>query len=615
MKRRPFVQLDATSAIVRKTRNRWYLYANELYEGETPAIEWGNILERGKGTKYQREYLMKSFKELIDAMVRLPRITKGRLAHGTVLNWVFAIQRLVRWMVERDIWRFSGIKPADLKEYIDSSKINAIHGGNVSQHTFERKISILQEMWELRDSYTSGLKVNPALVSPSVKHTGARKSSWTALEEDAALKLVGDAISWISTHGAYLLALSDRVWAENGFVGRTTDGRKRSMTKFYEKLALEPEFQRLASDLSEGATKKTTAHVLVRAMHATDGACALLILFLIGIRIRELARLDTGCVRTERLKTGELVSRIHGVAAKRNGKARSWVTCEAVNNAINYLETCYSRARSASGVKALILNRVSSGLPSPFFKMLRSRPHILTQRMMQFVRSPHRAGSPPIGRMHPHRARKTFARFVVLRDKRALESLAYHFGHLYVEITDVNYVGSDIELSQLIEEESRRDLAAGLSDLLTAPNVAGKGGEALVAYKERNSAKLRGKLSLKRMVDDLIKKGVQLAPCDWGYCVYAQALSACRGDGKGPNKERRSADVCSGCGNFAATERHRAWWEQRFEADEEFLKQEDLSSQTIMWVERRLSNTSEVIRGLNLQNEKPAVLNECYEKK
>lgn len=613
MRRRPLVQIDASSAIVRKTKNRWYLYANDLYEGETPAIEWGNVLGPDIGTKHQRAYLIKSFKELIDAMVQTPRITKGRLAHGTVLNWVFLIQRMVRWMVARDIWRFSAITPFDLKDYIEWSKVNDIRGGDVSQFTFERKISILQEMWELRKSYTSGLQVNPALIAPTVKYRGARKSSWKALNEDAALKLIGDAINWVETYGAYLLTLGDRIWAENAIVGRSTDQRKKAKTKLYADLALEPEFQRLTADLFVGTKKIRTSDIIIRAMQATDGACAVLILFLIGIRIRELARLDTGCLRSERLSSGELVSRIYGVAAKRNGKPRSWVSCEAANKAVNYLEVFYSRARKASKLNALVVNRNASALPSPFFKMRRSPPNILTKRMMEFVRSPHRGGSPPIGRMHPHRARKTFARFVVLRDKRALESLAFHFGHMYREITDVNYVGSDIELSQLIEEESRKDLATGLSDLLVSPHVAGKGGAALAAYKKSYSAKLRGKLSLKKMVDDLIKKGVQLAPCDWGYCVYAQALSACNGDERGPNKERRSADVCSACSNFAVTERHRAWWEQRFEEDEVFLKQAGLPNQTVIWVERRLSNTAGVIRGLNRQNEKQAIVDKVYD--
>lgn len=613
MRRRPFVQIDASSAIVRKTKNRWYLHANDLYDGETPAIEWGNVLEEGIGTKHQRAYLITSFKELIDAMARAPRITKGRLAHGTVLNWVFLIQRMVRWMVARDIWRFSALTPADLNDYIECSKVNDVRGGKVSQYTFERKLSVLQEMWELRKSYTSGLKVNPSLISLTVQHRGARNSSWKALDEDAALKLIGDAISWIETYGGYLLTLGERIWADNAIVGRTIEQRKKFKTKLYADLALEPEFQRLAADLFVGTKKRRTSDILLRATQATDGACAVLILFLIGIRIREFARLDTGCLRSERLSSGELVSRIYGVAAKRNGTARSWVSCEAVNKAVNYLEAFYSRARKSSKLNALVVNRTTSALPSPFFKMRRSSPNILTNRMMLFVRSPHRSGSPPIGRMHPHRARKTFARFVVLRDKRALESLAFHFGHMYREITDVNYVGSDIELSQLIDEESRKDLATGLSDLLVSPHVAGKGGAALAAYKKSYSPTLRGKLSLKKMVDDLIKKGVQLAPCDWGYCVYAQALSACNGDERGPNKERRAADVCSACSNFAVTERHRAWWEQRFEQDEAFLKQAGLPNQTVIWVERRLSNTSGVIRGLNRQNEKKAIVHKVYE--
>lgn len=183
------------------------------------------------------------------------------------------------------------------------------------------------------------------------------------------------------------------------------------------------------------------------------------------------------------------------------------------------------------------------------------------------------------------------------RDKNALEALSYHYGHVHKAITDGSYGGSDIELRALLSEESRKDLGRALTDLIGSDQIAGKGGAAIRAL--RQEVKFRGKKGLKFLVEKLISEGVQLAPCNWGYCVYCRALSACRGDDSGPNEANRSPDVCAGCANFAATEHHRLWWEVRFERDERFLQRTGLGEQTITIVTRRLNNTVQILKHLN----------------
>jgi hypothetical protein len=203
-------------------------------------------------------------------------------------------------------------------------------------------------------------------------------------------------------------------------------------------------------------------------------------------------------------------------------------------------------------------------------------------------------------KLHPHSARKTFARFVVLRDKRALESLSYHFGHTHRLITDGFYVGSDIELEKMISEEGRRDLANGLEDILRSGAIGGKAGNVLSTFRRNAvSGKFRGRRALSSLVDKLIEEGIQLAPCDWGYCVYSQSLSACRGSERGPNEANRSSDICSGCANFVATERHRVWWSNRLERDAAFLCQSGIAEQSRQWVKKRMIGTEKVLRQLN----------------
>jgi integrase len=585
------------SVVEKKTRNRWYLKTNDLYKGERPTIEWGNVLPAGVGTKHQRAYLMGSFKGLVSAMVEAPREQKGPvLAHGTVLNWVFMIQRMVRWMVTRDLWRFSALVPTDVLAYIKDCTLRD-DGKRVAEFTLSRRIAILQEMWELREFYVGGLRVNPAVLPSTVPVGMPRKSSWRPLDEPIALSLIGDAIRWLNNHRTYLLSVLQRSWDFDRVVGRTVNKRKKARSEFYKQISSENGFKSICSDLLDH--KKTPYRMLIHALTITEGACVVLILFLVGMRIRELTRLDAGCVKTDVDSYGQLTARLHGVAAKQDGKARTWISCAPVNEAISYLEQSNAPARRESRQTALFINRNRSNIPSPGFRTWRTRPDNAGARMVAFARSTYRIGTPPIPRLHPHVARKTFARFVVLRDKRALESLSYHFGHVHRSITDTHYVGSDIELESLLEEEGRKDLGQGLTDLLDAPFVGGKAGQALLKVKHAHTAKFRGRKATKSLVEKLIKDGVQLAPCDWGYCVYSQALSACLGDAKGPNESKRSPDVCSSCANFAVTDRHRAWWEKRYERDDQFLLQADLPEQTVRWVEQRRTSTAKILSGLN----------------
>lgn len=586
------------SVIIRKSRNKWYLATNELYDGLEVNIHWDNTIPPSVGTKHQRAYLLKSVKGLIVAMAAAPRDQKGdMLAHGSVLNWWYTIRRLVRWMIKRDCWRFSALSSADISAYLAYCELRDDGAGKVASHTLNRRVAILNEMWSLRKQYSGSFRVNPSVFSLNIPPSGSGRSSWRALDEPVALPLIGDAIRWLRTHADYLLTVIDRRWQSDLQVGRTKDQRKKARGKLYVEIENEAGLLRLREDIS---TQTKPAHWVVRkALAMTEGACVVLMLFLIGMRIRELARLDSGCLVIEQDSIGNEMARLQGIAAKQGGRSRTWISCDPVNEAVSYLERCYAAGRMSSRQKSLFVRGRNGEILSPGFRTYRVQPSSLRARMVTFARSPYRSNSPPVPRLHPHVARKTFARFVVLRDKRALESLSYHFGHVHRSVTDGAYIGSDIELAKLVQEEGRKDLAKGLTDLLKAEYVGGKAGGMLSKMKHELKGKFKGKKSYQSLVEKLIRDGVQLAPCDWGYCVYSQSLSACLGDMTGPNDSRRSPDICSGCSNFAVTESHRAWWEDRYEQDDGFLKQQNLPAQTIRWVEQRRENTGLILKGLN----------------
>jgi hypothetical protein len=592
----------SSATIIRRTKTKWFLATNELFDREAgePFIDWATLLSQVPGgTKHQRSYLLKSVQGLMDALIDAPRDQKravgNYLAHGTVLNWYWEVRKLVIWMTDKGIWRFSSLSADDLYCFIQERQRRVDGRGSVASHTRYYRIGVLRQMWLLRSRYGAALRVNPlALEVPVAKEKPL--SSWRAIEEDAALALLNDALEWIKEIGPFVVRVQAEIWAQSKkFVGLNKGQRAAARASLYRQLEGEKEVALLRQLLS--MSDDTAYHLLRRAATLTYGACAVIMLFLVGFRIGEFARLDHDCLVKTEDSNGINVIRIQGIAAKQGGRRRSWIASDDVEVAVNLILNMTANARAESGRRSLWITHRTGGFFSSGRRQIRPDSGALTGYLKRFAQADFRSNAPPIPRIHPHAARKTFARFVVTRNKSALGPLARHFGHICTSITDGSYVGSDIELEKMLSEEGRRDLARNLMHLLTDSQAAGKGAEAIAKARAVVPA-FKGRKGLERFVEKLIDDGVQLAPCDWGYCIYSQALSACHGDSRGPDETRRSPDVCAGCGNFATTSQHRPWWEARLRRDDEFLKRPGLTEQTVLWVRRRRANSAKIVAGL-----------------
>lgn len=591
--------------IVRKeTPHRWFLVASPLYPDEQPIIEWHKFLPPDIGTRHQRQYLLKSAKLFVRALINMPSAKRqSTISHATVGNWVRWTKRLVSWMVRRDLWRFSQLHTSDVLEFLSECSYS-LRGDKRPLSSARSYVVLFQWLWDLRHDYSASLKVNPATLTSRITDIVPpdKRFPWKALDESIALPLIRDALRWIETHGEFLRrAMTALMDTTNRCVGLTRCQVRDQVKKVYSQLDGDP-----GMDIARKALGKERAHSFIVVRHLltqTEGACLIVLLFLIGFRCRELVSLNVDSILLDRSEDGEPIYRLKGVAAKSGGLGRTWVASSTVREVVEYMTILYARVREKTGQKALFLSRAGGNAPQIGRHVRRISTVSVAKRIKQFAGAPHRSASPKVFRLHPHVARKTFARFVVMRDKRALESLSYHFGHTHRMITDGCYVGADIELEKLIGEEARRDLANGLADILRSGAVAGKAARSLQTLKMRSqSGAYRGRRALQSLVDELIEKGVQLAPCDWGYCVYAQSLSACRGGSVGPNEANRSPDVCAGCSNFVVTEKHRVWWSDRLERDERFLCQAGVPEQSRQWVEKRIVGTKKILRYLNARS-------------
>lgn len=558
-------------------------------------LKWNQSIPPGLGTKYQRARLSGAMKRFYDAAFGDDNPRGITYSPTTLLGNHGRLRQLVQWMVERQIWRFSDITASHILAFCRGLKPRG-RGKVISEKSLRAWLQLFQTLWDLRRKYPDALTVDVKRLEDEILMQVKTRTDkpWSALDDDVAFALITDAIAWLDTFGPYILEVTAKAWERFGkSVGFNRKQQLARSLAFYGDLERTTEFRRLKDCLDYAGR----AHkILSVALSVTEGACIVLLLLLTGMRVSEVLALDNECLSPES-SDGEVLDYIHGPAAKKKGLRRRWVAGHPIPRVIEYLRqlTGKARAQRTCRTKALMLARP---LGSPTFVPGRRTSRLTTgpfqKRIRAFACNGLRKGAVQANRFHPHMARKTFAQLAVRRDKRNLEPISAHLGHSYREFTDGKYVGIDHQLAKLLDEQDRIELANGLRHLLTCEGLAGGAAPALAKAREQVRA-FPGKRTLERFVDDLISKGVKLAPCDWGFCVYARVHSACDGDERGPNEANRSPDVCSGCQNFAVSHRHRPWWEERALREEAFLKQEDLPNQTRALVSQRLAKTRRIL--------------------
>lgn len=590
-----------------KGQYTWRLQTSDLYEGKEVVIDWRKFLPENIGSKYERSRLIVNSKKFLLLKVDQPvRKWRRKISAASIFNWYKQLNIFVRWMTMRGVWKFSDVAPHDLLEFFKS--IKSRHSDlPPTRKSVGVYVDLIKDLWFFRNYYQDGLRVNLSEYEDDIwQECNVRENTpWRAPDEDFSLPLIADSLEWIRNYGGFFIKSQKKIYSEQKrWVGLTRAKKSKLSKKLFSQICTDPIYEEIAFKAGCNAGAPGVA----RAFTVTIGAAINVLLFTVGQRVSELTRLDIDCVKIFQSEFGQSVPCLRGVAAKKDGLHREWIAADPIPEVVRWLEDLYENARTESGLKALFITRSSgSAIPLPGRKLRRMTSASPVTAMNAFANAPFRADRPRTARLHPHAARKAFAAFVVRRDKTALEALSLHFGHVYRAFTDGSYAGN-LTLQMLLSEADRDALGGALTELLTSKHVSGRAALAVAQYK-KNAARFRGKLLLQKSVDQLISQGIQVAPCNWGYCLYAQPTSACGGDKRGPNELQRSPDVCAGCTNFVATNVHTAWWNARVQRDEVFLLDEGVPSQTKEIVGRRLEKSRGILRRLlgvkDAQYEKP----------
>jgi hypothetical protein len=109
----------------------------------------------------------------------------------------------------------------------------------------------------------------------------------------------------------------------------------------------------------------------------------------------------------------------------------------------------------------------------------------------------------------------------------------------------------------------------------------------------------------------LAEAGLVLGVCDWGYCVYREEYSACRGNASGPNPVLREPSTCARCKNFVISSAHRGYWLDQVRRHEALLNEPALPTQTLKIARERLNEAQSLIRAIDSDSGTKYCVNEA----
>lgn len=582
---------------MKRKEQKWSLGDHPFYEDRNPTVDWASFDFEKINDQRARTGFRLSCKDF--SVIYLTDIIGIGLAPspGTLGNRIRLLRRLVRWMIENQIYSFADITSGRMVDFLTAQLAEK----SLTKKHIGKYLHVFEKLWSYRGLYPSPLAVDPSKVTllHEILEKGNDTKRWTPIPIEEATILIRDSLFFLEEYGEIGLGLLRDIGRMRGTLRGLTHLQMRKRARYaYETVGAMELYQTLRRDIDQNRNLNIREQLrdLIRLIL---GSALIVILFFTGMRCSEVLALKVGCYYQRCHKSGTMYWYVGGTQAKSGGLDKEWVAPAPVIRVLALLENLHILLMGDVENEYLFAMPDGNGiLPPPYVNVRRLWSSSVSDLIKQFATSSLRTG-PHLPSIHPHQARKTFARFVVLRDKTGLESLAQHYGHLYTALLDGAYVGIDVELHQLLSQEIEQQVELGLTELMTAKTFGGKAGEAFSKMRNEIAERFRGHATLTTLVKSLIKEGVVLSPCDWGYCLYSVESSACGGTERGPDLRTREPNICSSCTNFVVTERNRQWWEDRLKREEKFLASPDPSKQAFEIAKRRYEKSREVLISLN----------------
>jgi len=554
------------------------------------SLNWWNIFDK----KSESAALTLQAKRFFAWFLSTHSGKSGERSAATLRNYFTHLRVLLVWMVKNNIFSFRDIPQEQIADYLLFRNSLQFGDGPQASRTLKGKVRLLELLFESNLRIGVGVRFRvDTLLDHRVIIKLSQDNRWQPLPEEVAVPLLKDCVDWIrGPAGAFLDVIEMCQEKKDSVVGKSKELRKSEDHRLIKNHCEPAEMSRLAQ-LLKLPTDTTWGKLLRLGRKETVAACSFILLFFTGVRVSELLSLKRGCITQLRHTDGQLFPYLVGVIRKGGVRRHQWVAYDLIAEAVTLLERINEPIFVSNGDDRLLAAPPATAvLMHPGMRFTRKRVRDVNDLLKIFAAAQNRA-RPIRTRVHSHQGRETFAQFVGYRDKSGLDALAAHYAHAHKRVTDSSYLGHDVDLSRMMVEKDKQDLGRALEDILSTTNIAGGAGDYL--SKRFKTEAFRGKETLQVTVDRLIRQGVRLAPCNWGYCLYRAELSACRGDAKGPSDINRTVSVCSSCSNFSVTTKHGGWWQDRKQRNQLFLENENTPLMAQQLARSRIQECDEIL--------------------
>jgi len=525
-------------------------------------IFWSQELpDRAQITGVQHAGLIREVKQYLWSMALHPPLGRKRSSPSTLSSHGKLLQVIVGWMAREGMASFRALTPMGVERLITwlRSRPGAGGKGTLAPTSVAGYLNVVNTMFLQRAKLENSPVINPLPGETPFGAAGvseATEGSIPFIPDDIAVHLLSKALDWVEVHSANILAaveVRERTIAKLRRSGHCDRPTSNAVARALRRAAITgPDGRPIAG----GATLRTYM------MHLST-ACFVLIAGFVGMRPSEILSLQVGAIKHYPLgETGVeqayVVGRLFKTSDEPEGRQERWIAPVPVVQAVECLEKLSTSLREEAASSNLFLSKYvtlnSIGVTTN---------GALNWRLRQFAR---RVGVPThegkVWHLSASQFRKTFARFVARGDRSHLLALADHFKHISVSMTSRGYVGTDFELHELVDEESRAETAIALDRLLSGDQLGGRMGERIVA---RNHA-FRGRAGeqVRRDYIDFVlaETDLRIRGCDYGWCVFQAETALCGGE-VAPNEAGRSPSVCAKCANLAVDDRHVPYWQDR----------------------------------------------------
>ena len=588
--------------------------SSTLEEAATIKLRWDFALPSGQRFIDPRyASLLESSKQLI-ALIRTRSLSTGLSQRASTVKGYFTYLRgLVRWMDREGVARFADLDATAVLQFQRSvSSRPGMAGATLAATTVQKYLYLLFYLYRFRGDLDDALQVDPFPgqslgAAAKVRDGDIPRLPYTP--ENVATALIQGAIKSVERASQVLDARE--VYAQAIAQAQQEGISKYLLTEAAVRALQEWDRCHPCGDLPSIAS--TTD--LMQRVDMLYAACFVVIAYLVGPRVSEILHLRVGCVHSHSGRSSEsansddpvssIVGTIFKGEAQYHGRRHEWVAPPAAVQAVAVLELLSAAHRARSARQDLWLRRREVGVSEwrrdfagPLELPTTGRISNLLSRFSDWLGLPQHEGKP--WRLTSHQGRKTFARFVALRDRSALFALAQHLGHRERTVTDLCYAGTDYRLNCEIDAAILEQSVAAWEHMLAAPGLGGRAGAEIIARRPRfRGARLKQDIqSYARM---LVDAGLVLGVCDWGFCVYREEHSACLGNAAGPNPERREPSTCARCKNFSVSIQHRPYWVEQVGRNEALLNEPALPIQTLRIVRERLNEARSLIRTIDAE--------------